>query len=66
MKNTFEVDQPQVPWPRTGAEPDPEHDTVAAHEKAAMLAEFNGTYDLAKWHRDCADRLRRKSGDASG
>jgi hypothetical protein len=33
------------------------------HERAAMLAEFNGTYELAKEHREAAARLRRTVGE---
>jgi hypothetical protein len=29
------------------------------HDRAAMLAEFNGTYELEREHRDAAERLRR-------
>jgi hypothetical protein len=36
--------------------------TAREHERAAMLAEFNGTYDLAREHREAAERLRRTAG----
>lgn len=29
------------------------------HARAAMLAEFNGTYDVARQHREEAQRLQR-------
>jgi hypothetical protein len=35
-----------------------------AHARAAMLAEFNGTYELAEQHREAAQRLRRAAADA--
>jgi hypothetical protein len=34
------------------------------HERAAMLAEFNGTYELAREHREAAERLRRADAGA--
>jgi len=36
------------------------------HERAAMLAEFNGTYDLARQHREAAERLRRTVAGTDG
>ena len=44
---------------QTSSELDREYATAAEHEKAAMLAEFNGTYELARFHRDRAARLRQ-------
>jgi hypothetical protein len=34
--------------------------SATEHDRAAMLAEFNGTYDLAQQHREAAARLRHE------
>ncbi len=55
------------PAPRTGSSapastPEPSRrdrlKAAAEHDRAAMLAEFNGTYELAREHREAAERLR--------
>lgn len=46
MQSDYEVVRPQ------------DYTTAAEHEKAAMLAEFNGTYELARRHRERAAELR--------
>jgi hypothetical protein len=63
-QQSLEPTQSQVPAPRA-AEPATTAVGASARlkralelEKAAMLAEFNGTYDLAKKYRDAAARLR--------
>jgi hypothetical protein len=55
MQNSAETDRAQPAAPKDRA---PDDMTAAEHEKAAMLAEFNGTYDLARFHRERAARLR--------
>ncbi len=59
MQKRFETPSAQVTAPKVrAAESTGENMTAAEHEKAAMLAEFNATYELARFHRDRAARLR--------
>ena len=61
MQNTSETERTQVTAPADRAADDM---TAVEHEKAAMLAEFNGTYELARFHRERAARLRRVASNA--
>lgn len=59
MQNPSDTDRVEVTAPKGRAgENSGENLTAAEHEKAAMLTEFNGTYELARFHRDRAARLR--------
>ncbi len=59
MQNSSETERAHVTAPKGRAgENTGENLTAAEHEKAAMLAEFNATYELARFHRDRAARLR--------
>ncbi len=63
MQRRFEAPNAQDTAPKGRAvESTGENMTAAEHEKAAMLAEFNGTYDLARFHRERATELRRSAG----
>ena len=67
--------RPMAPSPRApssgpSSTPEPRRrDRLRAaieHERAAMLAEFNGTYELAREHRVAAERLRRVDDGTDG